>query len=175
MKDEELRQELSSGAEMLRQILGAPVKTSAAPGWRADNRLLRVKLGFPFDYDSDCRGEAPFYPLVDGEKLPRLQIPVTLPTYDEVLGRNGVTDENYNDFQLSLLKEESLNVLTVHAEAEGGRCSALFAAYMKRAIDRGYRFITMREAFELCRKNAPDAVMELSPFPGREGKLAVRK
>ena len=174
MSSKALRNELSKGLEKLNGILSTPVKTSAAPGWRADARLLRMKLEFPLDYDSDCRGYAPFFPVVDGEKLPRLQIPVTLPTYDEVLGRNGVTDENYNDFQLSLLKEDTLNVLTIHAEAEGGRCSAQFSAYMRSAIARGYSFITMKEAFELCRNNAPDGIMELAPFPGREGTLAVQ-
>lgn len=175
MSTKALKNELSKGVKKLEEILGTPVRTSAAPGWRADARLLKLKLEFPFDYDSDCRGNSPFYPIVDGEKIPRLQIPVTLPTYDEALGRNGVTDENYNEFQLSLLKEDSLNVLTIHAEAEGGRCAPQFNDYVAKAIARGYRFITMKEAAELYGKDAPDAVMKLAPFPGREGTLAVQQ
>lgn len=175
MSDKALFKELSKGVEMLKEILQAPVRTSAAPGWRADARLLKMKLEFPFDYDSDCRGCSPFYPIVGGERIPRLQIPVTLPTYDELLGREGVTDENYNDCQLSLLKEDSLNVLTIHAEAEGGRCAALFDTYMKKAIAKGFRFITMNEAFELYKDDAPNTVMELAPFPGREGMLALQR
>ena len=175
MSDKALRNEITRGVEKLTEILGAPVRTSAAPGWRADARLLKLKLEFPFDYDSDCRGHAPFFPIVDGEKLPRLQIPVTLPTYDEALGRDGVTDENYNDFQLSLLKEDRLNVLTIHAEAEGGRCAKQFEEYLARALAQGYTFIPMKEAAELTRNTAPDAVMKLAPFPGREGTLAVQQ
>lgn len=57
-------------------------------------------MRFPFEYNSDCRGVSPFYPVVDGKRLGQLQIPVTLPTYDEALGRDGVTNENYNDRQI---------------------------------------------------------------------------
>lgn len=175
MSDKALRNELSKGVETLKEILGCPVRSSAAPGWRADARLLKMKLEFPFDYDSDCRGYSPFYPIVAGERVPRLQIPVTLPTYDEVLGRNGVTDANYNDYQLSLLKEDSLNVLTIHAEAEGGRCAAQFNAYVKAAVRKNYTFITMKEAAEIYKDDAPNAVLELAPFPGREGTLALQR
>ena len=113
--------------------------------------------------------------MVNGEKLPQLQIPVTLPTYDEALGRDGVTDANYNEFQLSLLKPDELNVLTIHAEAEGGRCAAQFDSYLTEVIKRGYRVVPLGEIAAEVRDSAPDGAMELAPFPGREGKLAVQR
>jgi len=170
-----MRREIGRGMEILTKILGAPAATSAAPGWRTNDQLLRVKAEYPFAYNSDCRGYAPFYPVVGGEKLSQLQIPVTLPTYDEALGRDGVTDANYNEFQLSLLKPDELNVLTIHAEAEGGRCAAQFDRYLAEVIKRGYRVIPLGDVAAEVRDTAPDGVMELAPFPGREGKLAVQR
>ena len=117
---------------------------------------------------------SPFYPVVNGEKLPQLQIPVTLPTYDEALRRDGVTDENYNDRQLSLLREDELNVLTIHAEAEGGRCAKQFDEYLTELIRRGFKVITLGEAAEEY-KDAPPGRAELAPFPGREGLLSVQQ
>ena len=174
MSKDAMRREIGRGVEELTRICGVAPASSAAPGWRANNDLLLVKNEFPFKYNSDCRGRSPFFPVVNGEKLPQLQIPVTLPTYDEVLGRNGVTDENYNDYQLSLLKEEELNVLTIHAEAEGGRCSAMFAAYLKAVLDRGYRVVPLAEVFDECAGTAPAGEMVLAEFPGREGVLAIQ-
>ena len=175
MSQEAMRKEISRGVDALTEICGAAPRTSAAPGWRANDLLLKVKQEFPFTYNSDCRRGQPFYPVVDGEKLSQLQIPVTLPTYDEVLGRNGVNDDNYNDCQLSLLEENELNVLTIHAEAEGGRCAPMFDAYLKAVIDRGYRVVPLGTIAEETADTAPAGKMILSAFPGREGVLAVQE
>ena len=175
MSEAAMRREIGRGMETLTAILGSPVATSAAPGWRTNDLLLKIKAEYPFAYNSDCRGRAPFYPVVAGEKLPQLQIPVTLPTYDEALGRNGVTDETYNDFQLSLLKPDALNVLTIHAEAEGGRCATQFDRYLTAALRQGYRVVPLGEIAAEVRDTAPDGVMRLCAFPGREGQLAVQQ
>jgi len=174
MSIDAMRREIGCGMNLLTKILGNAVKTSAAPGWRTNQQLLEVKAEFPFEYNSDCRGFAPFYPVVNGEKG-SLQIPVTLPTYDEALGRDGVTDENYNDFQLSLLNENEVNVLTIHAEAEGGRCASQFDNYLSAVIRRGYRVITLGELAAEVSSSAPVGEMKLAPFPGREGVLAVQQ
>ncbi len=175
MSADAMRQEIGKGMKLLTEILGAAPKTSAAPGWRTNDQLLKIKAEFPFSYNSDCRGFSPFYPVVAGEKLTQLQIPVTLPTYDEVLGRDNVTDDNYNDYQFSLLNPAELNVLTIHAEAEGGRCADQFARYLKRVIADGYRIIPLREAAAEVADTAPAGEMKLQAFPGREGELAVQQ
>ena len=175
MSESEMTRELERGLAALTGITGTVPATSAAPGWRANTQLLRVKSRFPFSYNSDCRGRSPFYPTADGERIGQLQIPVTLPTYDEALGRNGVTDANYNDFQIGLLKEEGVNVLTVHAEAEGGRCRAMFDDYLTRVLALGYRIVPLGAIAAECAGSAPEGEMELAPFPGREGALAVQK
>ena len=160
--------------QVLGEILNEAPASSAAPGWRTNSQLLRIKAEFPFVYNSDCRGEFPFYPVVNGRRLEQLQIPVTLPTYDEALGRDGVTDENYNEFQISLLKPEQLNVLTIHAEAEGGRCAGMFEAYLRRVLELGYRVVPLGVVAAEVRESAPEGRMELKEFPGREGVLAVQ-
>ena len=175
MSREAMRQEIRRGTEFLTALLGKPPVSSAAPGWRTNDQLLEVKAEFPFTYNSDCRGTSPFYPVVNGKRLEQLQIPVTLPTYDEVLGRDGITDDNYNDYQISLLKEDQLNVLTIHAEAEGGRCSAMFENYLDRVQALGYKVIPMGEAAAAVRDSAPDGEMKLQSFPGREGELACQQ
>ena len=173
MSTEQMREELARGVEELRRITGTMPVSSATPGWRTNDRLLLVKTEFPFAFDSDCRGNAPFYPVVEGRKLNRLQIPVTLPTYDEMLGRDGVTDENYNDRQIALLREDGPNVLTIHAEAEGGRCRGMFEEYLRRVKEQGFDVVPLGEVARRF-QDAPEGRMEPRPFPGREGWLAVQ-
>ena len=173
LSSEEMHREIERGCSALEKLIGSFPRSSAAPGWRTNDRLLLEKAKFPFAYNSDCRGVSPFYPVVNGEKLPQLQIPVTLPTYDEALGRDGVSDDNYNDFQLSLLRDDALNVLTIHAEAEGGRCAKQFDAYLAELIRRGFTVVTLGEAAAMY-ADAPAGRAELAPFPGREGLLSVQ-
>ena len=174
MSADEMRAELRTGLAELKTITGVAPRTSAAPGWRTNARLQEVKSEFPFDFNSDCRGKFPFYPVVNGRRLEQLQIPVTLPTYDEALGRDGVTDENYNEFLISLLKPEQLNVLTIHAEAEGGRCAGMFEEYLRRVLELGYRVVPLGTVAAEVRESAPEGRLELKEFPGREGVLAVQ-
>ncbi len=175
MDEKSIRRELDRGIAALQEICGRQIRTSAAPGWRANDLWLAIKAEYPFDYNSDCRGDSPFYPVVNGRRVGQLQIPVTLPTYDEALGRNGINDSNYNDYQISLLRKDRLNVLTIHAEAEGGRCREQFADYLRRVLAAGYRVITLGEAAAEVKGSAPEAGMVLAPFPGREGVLAVQQ
>lgn len=140
-----IRSELRKGKEMLEQLTGAPVYSSAAPGWRCTDTVLLEKESFNFLYNSDCRGSSLFYPRVKGRQLTQPQIPVSLPTYDELIGRGGVTPEKYNDYLLSQFKPGQLNVLTIHAEAEGISCLAMFRDFLFKARQRQISFCPLRE------------------------------
>ncbi|MEA4862562.1 MAG: polysaccharide deacetylase family protein [Victivallaceae bacterium] len=170
-----VRRELERGCSALEKIVGRFPTSSATPGWRCNDAVLLEKSKLPFVYNSDCRGVSPFYPVVGGRKLDQLQIPVTLPTYDEALGRNGVTDENYNDHMLSLLSEDRPNVLTIHAEAEGGKCADMFRAFLKRCSAQGWKVVTLGELAAEYAGRAPDGRVVPKSFPGREGWLACQE
>lgn len=174
MTPQELHDELSRGITLLTSIINQMPVSSAAPGWIANDNLLLAKSKYPFLFNSDCRGDYPFYPIVSGKVIKQLQIPVTLPTYDEALGRNNVNNDNYNDFQLGLLRPDKLNVLTVHAEAEGGKCATMFDDYLTRALAAGYKIVPLGDIAAMAGEHVPTGKIEFQEFPGREGKLAVQ-
>jgi undecaprenyl phosphate-alpha-L-ara4FN deformylase len=140
MGDENIRLSLKKGFDSLAAVTGSLPVCSAVPGWRCNDRVLTAKTNFPFRYNSDCRGENIFYPLVNGKPLPQPQIPTTLPTYDEVIGYNGVTDSNYNNYMLSLFKPDRLNILTIHAEVEGIARFDMFDAFLQMAAANDIHF-----------------------------------
>jgi undecaprenyl phosphate-alpha-L-ara4FN deformylase len=143
MGDETIHLSLKKGFDALATVTGAPPVCSAVPGWRCKDRVLTAKENFPFRYNSDCRGENIFYPMVNGKPLPQPQIPTTLPTYDEVIGYNGITDSNYNNYMLSLFNPDRLNVLTIHAEVEGIARLDMFDAFLQMAAANDIHFVPL--------------------------------
>ena len=173
MDSKVLYHSLSIGFETLKRILGRPPICSAAPAWKCNNLVLLEKSKFPFIYNSDCRGKSIFYPLVNGKKLPQPQIPVTLPTYDEVIGRDGISNDNYNDFLLSMLDPGKLNVLTIHAEVEGIMCLTMFDRFVKTAQSQGALFVPLGS---LLKDFSPIGQSTIVPvkIPGREGWVSCQ-
>jgi undecaprenyl phosphate-alpha-L-ara4FN deformylase len=168
-----VHQTLSKGVELLTRIVGRPPMCSAAPAWKCTDLVLREKLKFPFAYNSDCRGESIFYPLVDGEPLPQPQVPVTLPTYDELMGRRGISDANFNDHMLSLIRPGKLNALTVHAEVEGIRAAALFHRFLETAVDKGISFVPFGDLLRDLPSSRYSVVVPREIL-GREGWVACQ-
>jgi undecaprenyl phosphate-alpha-L-ara4FN deformylase len=121
---------------------------------------------------SDGRGSHPFYPVMDGRRFRTLQIPTTLPTADEILGENGITPDNIHDYYLANLRD-GLNVLTIHAELEGGVIRASFVRLLERLAADGIRCITLGEAAGRI-GGAPACRLSMGEIPGRAGNVAIQ-
>lgn len=160
--------EIERGFASLEKILGHPPVASAVPGWKCTERVLLEKEKFPFKYNSDCRGNLIFEPMVMGKKLSAPQVAQNLPTYDELLGKNGITNDNYNEYMLSLLKP-GMNVLTIHAEAEGISCLEMFREFVHKAREKNFDFVPLGTLLESMPKPLPQASIKLEEIPGREG------
>jgi undecaprenyl phosphate-alpha-L-ara4FN deformylase len=168
-----LRHILLKGFDELTQITGKPPSCSAAPAWKCNNQVLLEKERLPFHYNSDCRGRSIFYPSVDGKTLSQPQIPVTLPTYDEVIGRGSVSELNYNEYILSLVRREALNVLTVHAEVEGISCATMFDRFLKKARSKGIVLVPLGTFLQ---ENSPveKSSIERGKIHGRDGWISIQ-
>jgi undecaprenyl phosphate-alpha-L-ara4FN deformylase len=162
---------LSRGVDMLTQILGSPPTCSAVPGWKCNDLVLKEKSRFAFRYNSDCRGDSIFLPLVNDEQLAQPQIPVTLPTYDEMIGQDGVTECNYNDRLLAECSPDRLNVLTIHAEAEGIACFEMFDKFLKTAKAQGISFLRLGALLDDSPALGSSRVLQ-DTISGREGWIA---
>jgi undecaprenyl phosphate-alpha-L-ara4FN deformylase len=183
MNDAAIARALRRGFETLGGILGRPPTCSAAPGWKCTERVLLAKEELPFLYNSDCRGQSIFRPVVEGRALTQPQVPVTLPTYDEAIGKNGITNDNYNEYILSLMNPGETHVLTIHAEVEGIICHEMFGRFLEAAKSRGISFVPLERLIdggrplEKCNVAAlplPQARLVCEALPGREGWVACQ-
>jgi undecaprenyl phosphate-alpha-L-ara4FN deformylase len=174
MAGEAIYHELLQGCEAICDSSGTFPVCSAAPSWRITEEALLEKIKLPFRFNSDCRGTSIFYPVVKGKVLSQPQIPTTLPTYDEVLGRNGVTQENYNQYLASLIKPAPLNVLTIHAEVEGMSCLSLFQEFLNQLRNRGIGLVPLGELLPSA-DQIGGAVIGRQRVGGREGWVSVQE
>ena len=94
MSPEAIYEHIRKAYEELERITGKAPTCSAVPGWRCVESTLVVKERFHFRYNSDCRGSGIFIPVVGGNVLNTPQMQLNMPTYVEMLGKNGVTYEN---------------------------------------------------------------------------------
>ena len=132
--------DIARGLRTLEEIIGQPVTCSAAAGWRADQKVIEAKEAFHLRYNSDCRGAMPFRPLLESGNPGTAQIPVTLPTWDEVIGRD-VKAEDFNGWLLNrILRDKGTPVYTIHAEVEGCAYQHNFVDLLKRAAQEGVTF-----------------------------------
>jgi undecaprenyl phosphate-alpha-L-ara4FN deformylase len=172
MKRDTIVRKINLGRTTLEKICGKPIDCAAVPGWRLTEDALLARESFSFRYLSDCRGATVFYPFAGGRRLRTPQVPVTLPTYDELIGTSGVTNETYNNRLLELFKPEKLNVLTIHAEVEGIACRSMFAEFLDRAVTRRISFFPLGDLLE--KAPVSQGTITSCHVPGREGWVACQ-
>ena len=164
------------GVDALNQILGREVDCSAAAGWRADPLTTQAKEAFGFRYNSDCRGSGLFRPLLQDGRPGTPQIPVNLPTFDEVVGTE-VTTAQFNAFMLGRLStppQVAPHVYTIHAEVEGIVMADQFDALLAEASARGIRFVPLGSLLPPDPAQLDAGRLVRGTLPGREGWLGCK-
>jgi hypothetical protein len=108
--------------------------------------------------------------MVEGGPLRTIQIPTTMPTMDELLGR--VRDIPH---ALRAAMRPGLNVFTLHAEVEGGPLLPIFRSFVESLRDAGVVLLRVRDAADAVLRGdvQPAAVARANVF-GRSGWVAMQ-
>jgi undecaprenyl phosphate-alpha-L-ara4FN deformylase len=162
--------EIKRGYDLLADILNQGPAAFAAPAWRVTEEALQALAGFSFRYQSDCRGRSLFRPVVSGRPLGPVQVPVTLPTYDELVGPR-CTPDCFWKILLGAIRQDRLNVLTLHAEVEGISEMARFETFLDQAARRDLTFCPLGELIAPG-EAVPECGLVRTHLPGREGWIA---
>jgi len=171
-----VRDELEDAFEVYRAIFGEAARSFAAPGWRTNDAALLALDAMALDYRSDTRGSAPYRCVVNGKVLATPEIPTTMPTLDEVMGRRDLSDAAaIQSFYLGICKTDALNVHTIHAETEGMAELESFTALVRALKERGAEFVQLHEvASRLDRAELPACEVVRSTLPGRAGWISAQ-
>ena len=161
--------------DRFREVFAAEPEVHGAAGWQMNVHAFRRTQSLGFRYASDTRGTHPFLPVVRGEIVACPQFPTTLPTLDEMIGVDGVTQANVADKLLELTREPRAHVYTLHAELEGMKLAPVFEQLLEGWKDQGYRLVSLKDLVD----GLPPGALPLhtvldAPLPGRSGTLSVQ-
>ncbi|KMN16660.1 4-deoxy-4-formamido-L-arabinose-phosphoundecaprenol deformylase [Pseudomonas weihenstephanensis] len=170
----QLIEHIRLGVDTLSDITGQAVECSAAAGWRADERVVEAKQRFGFRYNSDCRGHSLFRPRLADGSLGAPQIPVDLPTFDEVVGPH-LSAADFNSYILDRFSPQRLNAYTIHAEVEGILMANDFRQLLAQARARDIQFQPLRNMLPADLESVPAGQLSRGVLQGREGWLGVQQ
>jgi peptidoglycan/xylan/chitin deacetylase (PgdA/CDA1 family) len=170
------RAELSKGIERFNEIFGVPPRTHGAAGWQMNVHTYGLEEEFGFTHASDVRGTRPFLPVLGGRVGRVPQLPTTLPTLDELVGRDDLTPSDVHEEVLSrtaLLSGH--HVYTLHAELEGMMWLPTFERLLSGWQRQGYDLVSIEELWRsLPAGGLPKHNVVMGEVPGRSGQLAVQ-
>jgi undecaprenyl phosphate-alpha-L-ara4FN deformylase len=156
-------------------IFGEAPHVHGAAGWQMNAHALRLTQRLGLAYASDCRGTHPFVPVWDGEIVLCPQLPTTLPTLDELIGLDGITEANVHERLLALTAEPHDHVFTLHAELEGMKLLPVLERLLQGWSAQGYGIVPMRDiASNLNIAALPRHEMIRGEIAGRSGTLMLQ-
>jgi peptidoglycan/xylan/chitin deacetylase (PgdA/CDA1 family) len=170
-------QELARACRQMEMYTGNPCHAFAAPGWQATPNSISVQQELRLRYASDTRGWCPFFPMVGDRTFEVMQIPTTLPTLDELIGRPNLEGTDLTQHMLGLIRRPpGQDVLTIHAEVEGRAWAEWFAGLLQKLAAEGLEFITLADLHQriMLEGNAVSSEMVLAELPGRAGPVACQ-
>src|SRR5450432_3852257 len=167
--------QMALACQRFREIFGEDAAVHGAAGWQMNVHAYRRTQSLGFRYASDTRGTHPFIPVIRAEIVGCPQFPTTLPTLDELIGLDGVTEANVAAALLARTEEPRDHVFTLHAELEGMKLAHVFEQLVTGWEAQGYEITAMRElvgAAEVAKLPLHSVVD--AALPGRSGMLAAQ-
>ena len=171
------RAEMQRACDRYTDIFGTAPLTHGAAGWQMNIHALRLTQSLGFEYCSDGRGTYPHLPVWNAELIRCPQLPTTLPTLDELIGRDGITEGNVAAHLLELTKEPAAagHVFTLHAELEGMRLAPAFEQLLAGWKAQGWRLVSMRTLLDTLQPLAlPRCEVGPGVIDGRAGTLLMQ-
>ena len=170
------RRELTLARDEFIEVFGRAPLVHGAAGWQMNRYVPALQGELGFRYASDTRGREPFLPLPASGSANVPQLPTTLPTFDELIGRVDLAGVDPVDHLLALTDAgASDHVFTLHAELEGGKYLPSFERLLRAWQQRGVQLTDLASyAATLDAPSLPRCAIVAGTVPGRSGTLAVQ-
>jgi peptidoglycan/xylan/chitin deacetylase (PgdA/CDA1 family) len=169
------RRQLVLARDEFMRVFGRAPEVHGAAGWQVNDSVPGLERELGFRYASDTRGTCPFMPVVAGNEVAVPQLPTTLPTLDELIGREDLGGVDPVEHLLAVTDGGGDQVFTLHAELEGGAYLEGFERLLRAWRGRGVELTDLKSyAQGLEVSQLPRCPIESGTVDGRSGTLAVQ-
>lgn len=170
------RRQMGLAVARFGEVFGEAPRVHGAAGWQMSAAAFEFEEQFAFHYASDTRGTGPFQPLLGQRHSLCPQLPTTLPTFDELIGLDGVHAGNVHQALLARTSSPRPHqVFTLHAELEGMKLLPTLQKLLTGWQAQGYELVSMASMVaELKPAQLPVCAVRSGTVPGRSGTLAVQ-
>ena len=165
--------EVNRALRTFHDLVGFDPPGFAAPGWQCSAASLAAVDRASFQYQSSTRGRCAYRPKIGAVESRLPEVPTTLPTLDELLAV-GRSLGRIQEALLGSIRDDGPNVLTVHAEVEGGAYLDFFASLLQRLSER-VRFERLMDLVQTIERDAlPVCPVVQGTLPGRAGTVSCQ-
>jgi undecaprenyl phosphate-alpha-L-ara4FN deformylase len=175
--DDWTRTEFELALSAFERVFGFLPHSHAAAGWQINACGLELEREYGLRFASDTRGSAPFFPRLARGPSPCPQLPTTLPTFDELLGRDHIDESTIADSVFARSRTASdpaVQVFTLHAELEGMLLLDAFESLLTKWRNSGADLVRMARIHEAAIGGPlPTLDVVMAPVAGRSGLLAT--
>jgi peptidoglycan/xylan/chitin deacetylase (PgdA/CDA1 family) len=171
------RRELVRARDEFIAVFGRAPLVHGAAGWQMNRFVPALQEALGFRYASDTRGRGPFLPRCGEASASVPQLPTTLPTFDELIGRADLAGVDPVDHLLALTDPPDAreHVFTLHAELEGGKYLPSFERLLRAWQQRGAQLTDLASyAATLDVRQLPLCEIVAGSVAGRAGTLAMQ-
>lgn len=133
------------------EVFGRPADVYGAPGCRMSRLAFRQEARMGIRYASDTRGSEPFWPIADGEPIRCMQLPVTLPMTDELVGTGNITPETVHQHLMSATMpvQPHGHVFALRAELEGMAWLSVMERLLDGWLEQGQQLISLGDLYSM--------------------------
>lgn len=174
MEKRQIEGEYSKAHNAFEEIFGKKAHSSAAPGWHSTHTFLWIQDSYKLLYASNTRLGQPHFPSEGKYSYKTLEIPTTLPTWDEALTAHEFQDRR-KLLEFFCASIHGIEVHTIHTEVEGMAYLPLFRRQLEFWKADGIQFITLEQyAKELLaeRDRVPVRTLTRVSLPNRAGLVS---
>lgn len=171
------RREMERAAQAFERVFGRPATVHGAAGWQVNPHALQIEEQMGFAYASDTRGTHPFLPVMGATASACPQIPTTLPTLDELIGREGIDEGTVHEHVHAASRQPRPHghVYTLHAELEGMKLGPVLERLLGMWRADGAGIGPMETLYaQLDPARLPRHSVDWGAVQGRSGLLAVQ-
>lgn len=169
------RAQMEGARNLFQSVFGHTPRVHGAAGWQVNVDSLRLTQRLGYDYASDTRGSTPFLPVWRAEVVACPQLPVTLPTLEELNAQLPLDAAIERLLELTREPPPNGHLYAARGDLEGIAFADAFDKLLSLWRGQGYELVALMDYAEsMVDRDLPRHEIEYGELVPGFGQVAVQ-